>query len=159
MLKRRRTVAGPVALPEVVLNLWYFEDEETNAVYRLAGRSYALIGTDDEKLTLLHTLAKTDFHIAKIHPVPKRYVTVVDGQNWEGVTGPDIAVQDPASLFKEVIDEIESELPQQMRAVDGEPSTYKLKIPENPLMVCTCVIERTDGTLQARVARDPRASK
>lgn len=159
MFRRKPTLPGPVELPEVVVNLWYFVDEETTAVYRLAGRAYAMNGTDSQKLSLLHTLATTDFHVAKAFPVPKRFVTVVDGRKLEGVTGPDIAAQDPGSLFKEVIDDIEADLPQQMRAIDGDPSTYKLKIPENPLMVCTCVIERTDGTLQPRVAPDPLASR
>jgi hypothetical protein len=153
MLSHKKTGPGPTEIPEVVLNLWYFVEESHGAVYRLAGRAYALTGSDEQKLAVLHKLSATDFHIAQVFPVPKRFKTVSDFGTLEGVTGAEVTVEDPTGLFKEAIDALEASLPIQMRSIDENPQTYRLKIPQNPLMVCTCVIEHEDGTLEPRLAK------
>ncbi len=144
-------IPGSTEMPEVVLNLWYFVEETTGIVYRLAGRIYAMTGSNEQKLNVLHRLSATDFHIAQVFSVPERFKTVIYSTTLEGVTRPEIAAQNSAVLFKEVIERIESAIPIQMHNIDGEPQTYRLTIPENPLMVCTCIIEREDGTLEPQL--------
>ena len=152
------TEAGPTETPEVTLNLWHFVDEETGLVFRLAARAYALLGSDQEKLRVLHRLAGTDFHLAKMCMVPKRYkLTFTDAKTFEGVTRPETAQTDPLVLFKEVVDALEAELPTQARsdAPGGRVRSYRLRIPEDPLIINTCVIEHIDGTLEPRLAQFP----
>lgn len=45
----------------MVLNLWYVVEENKDLVFALAGKGYALYGTDEEKLDLLRLLASTDY--------------------------------------------------------------------------------------------------
>lgn len=133
-------------LPEVCLNLWYVCDG-SGLAYRLAGRAYALRGTDDEKLTILRSLAATDFYVALLFVVPSRYKLVTSTGERSGLVTPGVIRERQSEVFKEVIDSLESALPVQMCSVDGQPQKFKLKIPEEPLLVQTCVMEDEAGHL------------
>lgn len=62
--------------PELVINLWYVVEERQGLVYALAGKAYALYGSDEEKLQLLRQLAATDYWTAKFVPVAERFCVV-----------------------------------------------------------------------------------
>ena len=147
MLTSRPSVPGSPEMPEVVLNLWYFLDKAGDVVQRLAGRAYALAGSDDQKLAALHKLAETDFHVARLFAVPQQFEIVAGPGKLKGATGPEIVARHPVEVFREVIDALEKDLPTHVRTVRGEPQTYRLRIRKDPLMVCTCVAERENGTL------------
>lgn len=57
---------------EIVLNLWVYSDE-VGYIRRLASKCYALHGNDVDKLTILRTLAKSDYLSAHWEQVPNNY--------------------------------------------------------------------------------------
>ncbi len=132
-------------LPEVCLNLWWVLDAQTGVVQRLAGRPYALSGTDPDKTTILKSLAATDFHLAKIAPVPEQYVLNTEHGQIKGAIFPNTLATAGLALFEHVILQLEESLPRQIAFRDGKPFAYKLKIPPNPLFVMTCIEEQADG--------------
>lgn len=133
---------------EVALNLWYVMDEGTAAIYRLFGRAYALAGSDEEKLQTLRRLAKTDYLVARQFSVPERFAVVQpDGQERTGIAFWYEQEGYVFELFKEVINEIERDLPDQVSFVLGEPKINKLNLPQDPLFVLTPLIEDDFGNI------------
>lgn len=134
---------------EIVLNLWAYSDEE-GYVQRLAGKCYALHGTDAEKLTVLRALAKSDFLSAHWEPVPNNYGLInADGHELLGVatTNEVLDLQASSKLFRALIDSLEVKLPSQVLCIDGGYRKFSPKIPQEPLMITTLVIEQGDGNL------------
>ncbi len=113
------------------------------------GRAYALEGTEQEKLQTLRRLAKTDYLVARQFRVPERFsvTNTATGEEKKHLAhwfGHDGYVFD---LFKEVLDEIELELPEHVAFEDGEPQTVKMKLPQDPLFVLTPLIEDDFGNI------------
>lgn len=134
---------------EIVLNLWAYSDEE-GYIQRLAGKCYALHGTDAEKLSVLRSLAKSDYLSAHWEPVPKNYQLVnADGSALLGVaTTNQVMDRDAcAHLFGALINRLEALLPEQLLCSEGDYRGLQLKIPQEPLMITTVVIEQNDGRL------------
>ena len=136
---------------EICLNTWFFVDD-TGMVIRIAAKAYALTGSDEEKLTVLKSLAGTDHLVATQGRVPDRYVTNVDGEKMPGSI-PAAALQtDPLPVFDALFTDIEKSLPQLYRAVDDEYQPFRMKLTEPFLWVMTSVYESPDGQLIARVS-------
>lgn len=142
-------------MPEVAFNLWWFYDQETELVIRLAGRAYGLAGSDAEKLAVLRSLATTDFHVAPVFQIPKRFKVVSGTRTIEGVADPQFVRQFHADLFEHVFAALEKDLPVQVRSVNGEYQQYRLPVPRDPLCVTTCVIDCGDGTFTPLVSGSP----
>jgi hypothetical protein len=141
--------------PELCVNLWWYCDVQTNIVQRLAGRAYALTGTDDQKLQILHALAPTDFHAASLFPLPDRFTVTSEHGELKGATGPAVVVHHQDKVFSEVYQALERDLPDQYRFVDGKPEVYRLKLPQDVLNVVTCIYEYPDGRLIPQISRHP----
>jgi len=146
----------PTPEPEICLNLWWFWNVETHLAYRLAGRAYALSGTDDEKLKVLQSLAATDFQIARNFAIPQRFTVATDHGKLTGVTNEPVIRQRHAEVFEEVFATLDKEVPAQVQSLSGQPSAYRLTISKAPLCYTTCVFEYADGRLipQMAVNRD-----
>ncbi|HBL53882.1 MAG TPA: hypothetical protein DDZ34_07655 [Syntrophaceae bacterium] len=56
-----------MSVPEVIINLWDYADEEQQIIVSLAGRAYIVQGTDEEKTALLQKLAVTDFVMTALY--------------------------------------------------------------------------------------------
>ena len=139
----RRT--GPV---EVVFNLWWFHEEESGTVTRLAGRAYALGGTDAERVKVLQSLAATDFHIARRFEIPRNLMLVKGGLQLEGVTVPEAVPARHADLFEHVIAALEKEVTDQVHPSRSESPQFS----RDPLSITTCIIQHEDGTFTPRIA-------
>jgi hypothetical protein len=138
--------------PEVCLNLWWFYDVTGQLVYRLAGRAYALAGSDDEKLSILKSLAASDFQIARNFPVPQRFTVLTDGGKLTGVTNDTVIRQRHGEVFEEVFAALDKDLPAQVQTIAGQPTAYRLTISKKPLCCTTCVYEYADGRLIPQMA-------
>jgi hypothetical protein len=149
------TKASPqqAGLPEVVFNLWWFRDDESGFVLRLAGRAYALVGSDEEKLKVIHSLSATDFHVARVFPIPQRFQVVSEHGTLKGVTTQDIVRLHHADLFEHIFAALGEDLPMQVRSIGGEYQQYRLQVPRDPLCVTTCVVEHADGTLTPLISK------
>jgi len=137
---------------EICLNTWVFVDS-TAMVIRIAAKAYALKGTDEEKLTILKSLAGTDHLTATQGRIPTKYSTKLDGQDMAG-TIPFAAIQsNPIPVFEDLFTEIEKSLPQLYRAVNDQYEPFKLQLTESFIWVMTSVFESNDGQLIARISQ------
>jgi len=153
MLWQKAVPKNSSEFPEVCINLWYFLDKDSGLIYRTSGRAYALAGTDEEKLAALHALSSTDFHVAQIFKIPSNFKVVASSGQIAGATTQDGVRNSHAAVFEPVFKGLEKDLPTQMRSRNGLPENYKLKIPESPLCVTTCVIEDEEGNLNPVIAQ------
>jgi len=153
-MKHSETHAHSLQEPEVVMNLWAYADEAGN-ILRLAGRAYALEGDDEDKLAILRALAKTDFLATPWHKVPANFkMNGPDGKVMRGIAHVSmLSVESShAELFRPLMDELESTLPDQLRCVGGDYAVFKLNLPDAPLAVTTVVMEYDDGRLVPMVS-------
>lgn len=146
-MHQRHAEEKPLVNPEVVLNLWVYVDAE-GYIQRIAGKSYVLDGTDKEKLAILRQLSTSDFLSAKWHPVPKNF-GVINLQREELVGVAHVSMlTDPnthSTLFGPLMDELETQVPTQLRSLNGEYRPFKLELPKTPLCVTTRILEFEDG--------------
>jgi hypothetical protein len=138
--------------PEICLNLWWFLDVKAKLAYHLAGRAYALSGTDDEKVKILQSLAATDFHIARNFAIPQRFTVVTDHGKLTGVTDDTLIRRHHADIFEEVFAALDKDLPTQVHSIAGQSAAYRLTISKKPLCCTTCVFEYEDGRLIPQMA-------
>lgn len=129
--------------PEIILNLWYYVDEEQQFIFALAGRAYMASGTDEEKTALLKQLAATDYPLVLKLPTPDRYVTFYADKMRPGIA-PASELDDPATqLFEVVYQAIEADLAKMAEDRDWPLDDYK--IPDNPLFVMTALYQEDGG--------------
>ena len=142
----------PHSTAEVCLNLWYFVDD-SGIVIRIAGKAYALRGTDEEKLAALHLMAGTDHLTATQASVPDRFVIPSEHGELKGAAPFNLFYDNEANGYGALIDQIERELPKGIRSVNGSYEQFSMTIPQQPLIVTTAVYEREDGELVARIGK------
>jgi hypothetical protein len=135
---------------EICLNLWYYVDE-SGIVLRLAGKAYALAGSEEQKLAALHLLSGSDHLTATPGKVPPQFALDSEEGKMQGVVHADAIFPNHGAVFGPLMDQIERELPKGIRSVFGNYEQFELKIPRDPLCVTTAVWERSDGELVARL--------
>lgn len=148
-----KTISHTLQEPEVVLNLWAYAGED-GYIVRLAGKAYVLEGNDKLKLSLLHSLAATDWLASQWEKVPANFtLNGQDGQDMAGVAHASI-LSEPTShahLFGPLMEKLAEGLPEQMRCFKGDYVPFKLELPQEPLTVTTVVMEYEDGRLEPMV--------
>lgn len=141
--------------PEVIVNLWYFVDAESGYTYGLAGRAYAVVGTEENKFDLLRRLAPTDYVMAKQFPVPENFQLVSSEGELKGVTGASEYELRHSNLFEEVFRALEKEIPERIEWVKGERVEKRLTVPQQPLCLFTPLIEDESG-MHPRITLHPK---
>ena len=155
-MRFQKTYAHSGQASEVVLNLWAYADNKDGYVMRLAGRAYVMEGSDDDKLTLLHQLARSDFLAAPWVKVPANFaINNPEGQAMKGVAHASLVSIESshAHMFAPLIESLAKELPDQVREVNGEYVSFKAELPQDPLCVTTVIIEHDDGRLVPMVSK------
>ena len=137
--------------PELVINLWYIVEERQGLVYALAGKAYALYGSDEEKLALLRQLAATDCWTAKFVPVPQRFHVVAPNAQMAGATTVSLMNAQMEAVFAEVLASFGDALVGPVRIVGGEVKLRRLRLPEEPLCVLTALAGNGTADLSPRV--------
>lgn len=135
---------------EICLNLWFYVDD-TGVVIRLAGKAYALNGTEQQKLAILHSLSGTDHLTATLAKLPESFVMKSDQGDLRGAVPVASVHENHARVFGPLMDQIERDLPKGIRSVNDNYEQFTVKLPEEPLCVTTAVYERADGELVAHV--------
>ena len=144
----------PHTAAEICLNLWYYADR-SGVVLRLAGKAYALTGSDEEKLAALHRLAATDHLTATQGAVPQTFkLTSEHGTIRGAIPVADIFLVH-GTVFGPIMDQIERELPKGIRSVNDKYEHFTIQLPQEPLCVTTGVFEQQNGELIARVTTNP----
>lgn len=132
--------------PEIILNLWYYVDEDQQFILALAGRAYMANGTDEEKTALLKQLSVTDYPLALKLPTPDRYVTFFADKMRPGIA-PVSELDNPATqLFEDLYQAIEADLVKMAEDRNWPLDDYK--IPDNPLFVMTALYQEDEGVLR-----------
>lgn len=148
-----KTISHTLQEPEVVLNLWAYAGED-GYIVRLAGKAYVLEGDDKLKLSLLRSLAASDWLASQWEKVPVNFaMNGPDGQNMTGVAHASM-LSEPTShaqLFGPLMEKLAEGLPEQMRCFEGEYAPFKFELPQEPLTVTTVVMEYEDGRLEPMV--------
>ena len=140
--------------PEIVLNLWYIVDEGTGDAYSLLGRAYAMTGTDAEKLERLRQLAPTDYLMADRLRVPENFQVILpDGKVMKGYADPAHIRENLGWVYEEVYQHLEKQMPPILKFTEGENIAIKQKIPKEPLMVCTALIEDNEGNITPNIRK------
>lgn len=145
----------PHSSAEICLNLWYFVDD-SRIVLRIAGKAYALQGSDETKLLTLHQMAGTDHLTATHAKISERFTIQSKQGELKGAALVHLFSKYTVDAYGELLDRLERDLPRCIRSVDGNYEYFTLKIPQNPLIVTTAIYEREDGELVARVASNPK---
>lgn len=148
-MKHRATQARLLDNPEVVMNLWAYAGEG-GVILRLAGKTYVMQGSDNEKLSLLRQLSATDFLCAGWEKVPPNFNFLdTDGSKMKGIAQASMITEQHyhESLFGPLIERLANSIPEQVRSIDGDYQKFRLDLPESPLCVTTVVLENEDGAL------------
>lgn len=131
---------------ELCVNLWYCFDKQTEFVNAIAGRGYYLRGTDEQKGSILKSLAGADFLCVEWQPVPERFQTIIQGQDeaatYAGVVPVSVIEAIGLGLFEQVLETIEAVSTFQEYLPIKNAAT--VKVPNEPLYVMTAV-EHSDG--------------
>ena len=138
---------------EIAFNFWYYVDEESDLVYSLAGRAYYLTGPEEEKLRTLVELSKSDYLLARRHPIPEAFWPVKeDGSASEFI--PAINVRFLGfRLFEGLAEGLAAELPTMPEQIDDVLFEYLHLIPEGALCLYTALKEREIGDITPVVSR------
>ncbi|MDT0633952.1 hypothetical protein [Spectribacter hydrogenoxidans] len=145
-------------MAELIINLWAIYDGGTGLVYGLAGRAYNVDGDDEQKLTLLRALARTDHVTAKRYELPARLtVSFADGTERARVTTLRAVMDSKSGLFEDMFANIENELPPLTDFRGEEVASIKQKIPSDPLCVVTTLYEDENGNITPVVTDEDRA--
>lgn len=137
---------------ELALNLWAYLDQGLGLVYALAGKAYALTGSDEEKLALLHQLAPTDHTTVKRQSVPKNFRVVEGDETHEGVVAPSTLREAVAQAFEGVIKSIETELPPIPNFQTNEFTPQR--VPQHYLSCLTFLLEDDVGNVTPITTRE-----
>lgn len=135
---------------EICLNLWYYV-LQTGVVIRIAGKAYALKGTEQEKLAALKAVSATDHLTATMDRVPMHLVINEGARRLEGAMDVRSLPAMVSMVFGPLFNKLEASLPPVLRVVDEEYFEQALKIPDEPLFVLTAVYEEEDGRLTAHM--------
>ena len=121
-----KTISHTLQEPEVVLNLWAYAGED-GYIVRLAGKAFVLEGNDKLKLSLLRSLAATDWLASQWEKVPTNFtLNGPDGQDMNGVAHASM-LSEPTShahLFGSLMEKLAEGLPEQMRC--SKETTFPL---------------------------------
>jgi hypothetical protein len=137
---------------ELALNLWAYLDQGMGLVYALAGKAYALTGSEEEKLALLHQLAPTDHLTVKRQAVPKEFEVLNGDETHEGAVAPGTLREAMAQAFEGVIQSIEAELPLIPNFVTNEQTPQR--IPQDSLSCLTFLLEDDAGNVTPITSRE-----
>lgn len=144
----------PHSESELCLNRWYFVDD-SGVVLRIAAKVYALSGSEEDKLAILHKLSAADHLTATMHMVPSDFILSVDGQDFIGAI-PASAIHDCIDkVFEPLLVQLQKALPQPLHSIDDNYQSFALQIPDDYLCVTTAVYERQDGELVAMIGKNP----
>ncbi len=136
---------------EICVNVWHFVDE-TGMVMTLAAKAYALRGTDDQKLSILKSLAATDYLTAIQARVPEHFVLTTDEGELRGIIPASALQMDPVPVFDQVFQKLADSLPSLLLSVEGDYQKFTAQLTEPFLWVSTAVYESPDGQLVARIS-------
>jgi hypothetical protein len=143
---------------ELCCNLWAILDKDTQVIYALTGKIYALQGTDEEKLNVLRQLSLHDHQTTQADNLPERFtITGRDGLQQKRMTTIGTFYDPNSVLFEELFTRLELKLPATIDYQSAEPKEVPQKLPDDPLCISTLVIEDALGNRRSIVTDEDRA--
>ena len=136
---------------EICFNLWMVVEKDTGQIFSYMGKSYAMRGTREEKLRILHALSADDHHTVPRRKIPARFKAMLEGEMTPRLTTPEIARSPESGFWNELLEELEKEMPSQMRWMGTNPMEIRIPVFDAPLCVQTVLIEQRSGVLFPQV--------
>jgi hypothetical protein len=138
---------------EIVINFWFIVDIETELCYNWLIKPYCIVGSDNDKTSLLKTLAETDFLTVHRRKINTNFQTVYPNQLVEGKIPQELINNHLETYFDYYISVIEKELPLEFsfnfkNDIFGDPKAEKVKFPKSPLFVSTVLMENECGEIR-----------
>lgn len=132
-------------LLEICFNLWPVIDESSQTVYAYLGKTYALRGSEKEKLSTLQCLAPNDHVTVSKRPIPARFELIDNGEPKPGVTTMEIVSNPESQFWEELITQLGDELPPVVNWLGGREIQSRFPLSENPLTCITPLVESDAG--------------
>jgi len=145
---------------ELVANVWPVVDEASGIVQRFFMRAYAMADTDDVILATLKALAPTDFYIASVFSVPKRFTLVSEFGSISGAVEIGAFHQSKDAILEPAFRQLEEKFAiLQGLAIDDpeqEPRSVIIvpRFPPDPYLLVTSILELENGQLVPRVHKN-----
>ena len=141
---------------ELTANVWPVVDAATGFVLRFLIRAYALDASDEDISRTLRTLAPTDFRMARLFPVPERFVMVSEHGSLRGCVTIRQFHEDQGAILEGAFRALEEDFVKiQGIDVTGDQTIGIGLIPHfppNPYLLVTSLMETADGTLVPVIA-------
>jgi len=144
---------------ELVANVWPVVDEGTGLVLRYYMRAYAVDAPDEVISETLRALAPTDFRLARMFRIPKRFAVVSE----HGQLDACVSIGDFRRYQEEILTPALAQLEEESAKLQGiraNPATGEVvgasvipRFPTEPYLVVTALLETPDGELVPQVSR------
>lgn len=138
--------------PEIIVNCWLYTD--SRIIYALAVRTYMMAGSDDEMLSVLNTLAATDYKFAYHFPLPDNHILEYEGTTRRGLAfaGGHGPIYEDLSVFDAAFRQINEELtPNRTKGVKAASDWKPALDPDNLLHVKTFIEVQPNGDLVPQI--------
>lgn len=136
---------------ELVANIWPVADQRTGLVQRFFMRAYALEVDDATISRTLTALAPTDFRMARVFQVPRRFQLVSEHGTLEHCVTLGGFHEQTFQVLEEAIPALERDYPrlQGIAMPGGEPLGVGVlpRFAPDPYLVVTTLVETPDGRL------------
>lgn len=136
---------------EIVVNLWFIVDIETDLCYNWLIKPYCISGTDREKTDILKILAEADYLTVNRKEIDKRFKAAFKNMTVEGKIPLEFINSHLEANLNHYISILEKKLPLEFNFSGNfidSPSASKPKIPINPLFVSTILMENEIGEIR-----------
>ncbi len=126
---------------ELVVNLWAIFDSETQSIYAIAGKVYALPGGQNEKLIVLRSLSAYDHKTIKPVALPETFSLITsEGEKKVRMANVQEFHERSTELFEKLLMQLESMLSKIVDFSQVQPQYINQKFPSNPLYITTSYI-------------------
>jgi len=138
---------------EIVINLWFIVDIETELCYNWLIKPYCLAGFENEKTSILKKLAETDFMTVHRREISTYFRTAFTNLLVEGKIPLELINNHLDTYLDYYYSEIEKELPLEFsfnfdKDFFGDPKAEKIKVPINSLYISTILMENERGEIR-----------
>jgi len=145
---------------EIVINIWFIVDIETELCYHWLIKPYCIPGTDKEKTDILKILAETDYTTVQRNEFDNRHKVVFNNMKVQGKIPIEFINSMLDTNFDYFLSFIEKSLPLKFNFSGNlidPPSASKTKLPENSLFVSTILMENEFGEIKPYTTSENKA--
>jgi hypothetical protein len=145
---------------EIVINIWFVIDIETELCYNWLIKPYCIAGSDSERTNILKVLAETDYLTVGRNEFDKRHKIVFQNMTVEGQIPAGSINSELETNFDYYVSTLEKTLPKKFNFsgnILDPPVAVDTKISKNPLYVSTILMENEFGEIRPYTTEENKA--